>query len=73
MRSRHRWPISAANTQGRALVSKLNADDYPDILARYGIMGIPTLIYFKDGAEVDRVIGITNYGALKSKLERLLA
>lgn len=58
---------------GRALVAKLNADDYPEILAQYGIMGIPTLIYFKDGQEVDRVVGMTAFGTLKSKLERLLA
>ncbi|PKO20590.1 MAG: thioredoxin [Chloroflexi bacterium HGW-Chloroflexi-1] len=57
---------------GRAVVAKLNADDYPDILSRYGIMGIPTLIYFKNGQEVDRVTGMTRYGVLKDKLERLL-
>ena len=32
-------------------MTKLNADDYPEILSRYGIMGIPTLIYFKGGQE----------------------
>jgi len=53
-------------------VVKLNADDYPEILGRYGIMGIPTLIYFKAGKEVDRVIGLTGYATLKSKLERVL-
>lgn len=63
----------AGEFQGRALVSKLNADDHPEILARYGIMGIPTLIYFKGGAEVDRITGFTSYSALKGKLERLLA
>ncbi|MGC8780163.1 MAG: thioredoxin [Anaerolineae bacterium] len=63
----------AAEFEGRALVGKLDADEYPDVLARYGIMGIPTLIYFKAGQEVDRVIGYTSYGVLKSKLERLLS
>lgn len=62
----------ATEFEGRAVIAKLNADDYPDILTRYGIMGIPTLIYFKDGAEVDRVTGMTGYGTLKGKLERLL-
>ena len=57
----------------RAQVVKLNADDYPEILGRYGIMGIPTLIYFKGGKEVDRVVGLVGYGVLKSKLEKLLA
>jgi thioredoxin 1 len=63
----------AAEFEGKALVTKLNADEYPDILSRYGIMGIPTLIYFKGGREADRVVGVTGYGALKSKLQRLLA
>jgi thioredoxin 1 len=57
---------------GRVQVAKVNADDYPDILSRYGIMGIPTLIYFKGGEEADRVIGVTNYSTLKTKLERLV-
>ncbi len=58
---------------GRALITKLDADEYPDILQRYGIMGIPTLIFFKDGREQDRQVGFTSYGALKSKLDPLLA
>jgi thioredoxin 1 len=62
----------AREFEGRALVAKLNADDYGDIVSRYGIMGIPVLIYFKGGQEVDRVVGVTAYGALKSKLARLL-
>jgi thioredoxin 1 len=58
---------------GRAVVGKVNADDYPDIVSRFGIMGIPTLIFFKGGQEVDRIIGMTPYGTLKNKMERQLA
>ena len=57
---------------GRAVVAKVDADAYPDLLSRYGIMGIPTLLFFKEGAEVDRVVGVTAYNTLKSKLERAL-
>jgi len=57
---------------GRAVVAKVDADAYPDLLSRYGIMGIPTLLFFKEGAEVDRVVGVTAYNTLKSKLERVL-
>jgi thioredoxin 1 len=63
----------ATDYDGRALVAKMNADEYPEILQSFGIMGIPTLIYFKGGREVDRQVGMTNYNALKSKLERQLA
>lgn len=63
----------AQEYQGRVFVGKIDADEYPDIVSRYGIMGIPTLIYFKGGQEVDRVIGMNPYGTLKTKLERVLA
>lgn len=62
----------AGEFEGRAIVAKLNADDYPEILMRYGIMGIPTLLYLKGGQEVDRIVGLTRYETLKNKLERLL-
>jgi thioredoxin 1 len=62
----------AQEYNGRAVVAKVNADDHPEILMRYGIMGIPTLLYFKGGQEVDRVVGLNPYGTLKNKLERLL-
>ena len=42
------------------------------LLMRYGIMGIPTLLYFKDGKEVDRQVGVTGYPTLANKLEKLL-
>ena len=56
----------------RAVVAKLDADAYPEILGRYGIMGVPTLIFFKTGKEADRVIGVTAYKTLKARLEKLV-
>lgn len=58
---------------GRAVIAKLNVDENPNTPGRYGIMGIPTLLFFKDGKEVDRQVGVASYGALAKKLERLLA
>jgi len=63
----------AIEYEGRALVAKVNADDYPEILMNYGIMGIPTLLYFKGGEVVDRVVGVNSYNNLKNKLEKVLA
>ncbi len=57
----------------KAVVAKVDADENPEILQRFGIMGIPTLIYFKGGKEADRVVGVTRYGTLKAKLEKLTA
>jgi thioredoxin 1 len=38
-------------------VAKLNVDDNPESARRYGVMSIPTLILFKGGQEVSRVVG----------------
>ena len=62
----------AAEYDGRAVIAKLNADEFPEVLSRVGILGIPTLLYFKHGQEVDRDVGLTGYGALKEKLDKLL-
>ena len=42
---------------GKLKVVKLDADQSPDVLMRYDIMGIPTLILFKDGQPVARIMG----------------
>jgi thioredoxin 1 len=62
----------AAEYEGRALVVKVDADAHPELLKRYGILGIPTLIYFKGGKEAGRVVGLTGYATLKNQLEKLL-
>ena len=48
----------AQEFQGRARVLKLNVDENQQSPAKYGIRGIPTLIVFKDGQEVERFVGI---------------
>ena len=42
---------------GRAVVGKLNVDENPGVASRYGIMSIPTLMIFRDGKVIDRLIG----------------
>ncbi len=39
---------------------KVNVDDFQNIAIRYGVMSIPTLIKFKDGEEVKKIIGFRN-------------
>ena len=48
----------AADYDGRAVVGKVNVDDEPELARRYGIMSIPTVIFFRDGQEVDKKIGV---------------
>jgi thioredoxin 1 len=58
---------------GRALVAKLDVDANPVTARRYGVQSIPTLIYFRDGQEVDRVLGAQPAHVLRQRLEALLA
>ena len=48
----------AADYDGKAVVGKINVDDEPDLAQRYGILSIPTVMFFKDGKEIDKKIGV---------------
>ena len=54
----------ATEMEGKAKVVKLNVDEAQDISVEYGVRSIPTLIFFKNGKETDRIVGITD----KSKI-----
>lgn len=58
--------------QGKLKVGKLNVDDYSDLASKYGITAIPTLIVFKDGKPIDRIVGVISEDELKSRLNSLL-
>ena len=53
-----------------ATVVKLNVDDNPSTAQRYGIKGIPTLILFRDGKEVERVVGATSKESIARMVEK---
>ncbi len=57
---------------GRALVAKLDVDANPSTAQRYRVMSIPTLVFFKNGEEVDRVMGAQPANALRQKLQDLM-
>ena len=62
----------AKEYDGKAVLAKVNTDDHPMWASRFGIMGIPTLIVFKGGKEVARVVGAVRKEVLKSKLDAAL-
>ena len=62
----------AKDYQGRLKVCKLNVDEERDISLKYGIRSIPTLILFKEGNPVEKIIGALPKPTLKSKIEGLL-
>jgi len=53
---------------GRLKVVKINTDENQEVASNYGIMGIPTLILFNNGQEVDRVVGAVP----KKKIQQML-
>ena len=62
----------ARGYDGRAVMAKLNTDENVQMAGELGIMGIPTLILFKDGLEVDRVVGFAPKHVLEEKLKAVL-
>jgi thioredoxin 1 len=62
----------AKEYDGRATIAKINTDENVQIAGKLGIMGIPTLILFRNGQEVDRVVGFAPKNALVQKLQAAL-
>ena len=62
----------AKEYDGRAVIAKINTDENVKVAGQLGIMGIPTMILFKDGQEVDRVVGFAPRQALEEKLRAAL-
>jgi thioredoxin len=60
----------AADYEGRLTVGKLDVDAAQGIAMRYGIMGIPTLGFFRDGQLVDRLVGYPGPGGVKAFVEK---
>ncbi len=61
----------AAEMGGRLKVAKLNVDENPATASRLGVYSIPTMILFKEGAEVDRMVGALPKEAILERLETL--
>ena len=63
----------AAEYAGRATIAKLNADENQRTMMQYGVQGLPTLLIFKGGQEVARLVGLRPKPAIKQALDRALA
>ncbi len=62
----------AEEMDGKAVISKLNVDENPEICAKYGIRNIPTILFFKGGEIVDKQVGATQKNVLLEKLNALM-
>ena len=61
------------NENKDVVFGKLNVDENNSAPIKYGIMSIPTLLYFKNGKLVDRSIGAMPKNAIQNKLEKIMA
>jgi len=62
----------AAELSGSVRVAKMNIDENPATPSRFGVRSIPTLLIFKGGREVDRIVGAQSKQAILSRLQRFL-
>ncbi|PKP55448.1 MAG: thioredoxin [Candidatus Altiarchaeales archaeon HGW-Altiarchaeales-2] len=57
---------------GKIVFGKLNVDNNQEIPAKYGIMGIPTLLIFKNGQNVDKIVGAAPKKTIEAKIKQYL-
>lgn len=53
-------------------VAKVDVDHSPQLASEFGIMGVPTVVLFKDGQPIDKLVGLRPKAAYKSVIDRLL-
>ena len=63
----------AANYAGRLKVTKVNVDENGATPSRYGIRGIPALLFFKGGKVADQIVGYVPQDVIEEKIQKLLA
>jgi len=63
----------AGEYEGTVKVGKLNVDENAAVSAKYGVMSIPTILVFKGGQPVERIVGFVPKRDLKAKIDSKLA
>ncbi|MBP7056384.1 MAG: thioredoxin [Candidatus Omnitrophica bacterium] len=62
----------AEELKGKVKVAKSNVDDSPEIATNLSVLNIPTLVIFKSGQEVARIIGVNSKEAIEAKINSVL-
>ncbi|OAV66962.1 Thioredoxin-M [Bacteroidales bacterium Barb6XT] len=58
--------------EGRVTVGKVNVDESDEVVSRFGIRNIPTVLFFKDGQAADKLVGVNTKDTFIEKIEALL-
>lgn len=62
----------AAERSGRATVAKIDVDEEPGLASQFGIRSIPTLLVFRNGGVVERLVGSQSKAALLTRLDEAI-
>ena len=62
----------ATKYAGKITIAKVNTDENSDLATKYGIQGIPTMIFIKGGQEVDRMVGAGTAASYANKIDSML-
>ena len=61
----------ASDNDGKVIVGKINVDNENKLAMDWGIRGIPTLLFFKNGEQVDRIDGLVNKERIQEIIDNL--
>lgn len=62
----------ATEYEGKVMIGKVNTENDTEVVGQYGIRSIPTILFFKDGKMVDKIVGAVPKDTIVSKIEALL-
>ncbi|MGI8386002.1 thioredoxin family protein [Robertmurraya sp. P23] len=56
----------------RVMIAKVDADEEPELASRFGILGLPTLLVFKDGELIDTLRGLHSREQISTIIDRFI-
>jgi thioredoxin 1 len=62
----------SAEYEGQALIGKVDVEENNDLAEKYAIRSVPTIIFFKDGDMVDKMVGLQSKAVLEARIKELL-
>lgn len=62
----------AAEYEGKVIIGKCDVEENDEVVAKYGVRNIPTIVFLKNGELVDKQVGAASKEALKQKIAKLL-
>jgi thioredoxin 1 len=63
----------AGEYDGKIVIAKVNTDENPQYAIKYGVQGIPTMLFIRDGELVDQMVGAAPKHIIKERIENVLA